>query len=218
MTAIAMQTNPGLRLNWPRIGALSGSLSLHAYALVLLLAPPVALQIMTHVEPAPVVVELHQVKPEEKKPEPVLPAPPTKPVHHAPTPIVHPTETSPIQVPVVDAKPDIGPIDLGPSKPAVDSGAIDVAPTAMAYGASTKVQYPLESARRREHGKVLLRVLVGADGVPQTVEIEHSSGFVRLDTAARDAVLRWKFRPGTRNGVAQSAWALVPISFDLSEL
>src|SRR5579885_1655662 len=150
MTAIAMQTNPGLRLNWPRIGALSGSLSLHAYALVLLLAPPVALQIMTHVEPAPVVVELHQVKPEEKKPEPVLPAPPTKPVHHAPTPIVHPTETSPIQVPVVDAKPDIGPIDLGPSKPAVDSGAIDVAPTAMAYGASTKVQYPLASARARQ--------------------------------------------------------------------
>jgi periplasmic protein TonB len=50
------------------------------------------------------------------------------------------------------------------------------------------------------------------------VEIETSSGSSRLDTAARNAVARWNFRPGTRNGEPCSAWARVPISFDLRSL
>jgi protein TonB len=65
---------------------------------------------------------------------------------------------------------------------------------------------------------VVLRVLVGIDGNPLTVEIETSSGSTQLDSAARTAVMHWSFRPGTRDGAAHSAWARVPISFDLSTL
>ena len=69
-----------------------------------------------------------------------------------------------------------------------------------------------------KHGTVTLRVLVGPEGAVQAVEIEKTSGSPRLDAAAREAVRHWTFRPGTRNGVAQSAWALVPIAFDLTQL
>ena len=66
-----------------------------------------------------------------------------------------------------------------------------------------------------EQGKVVVRVLIGTDGVPQKAEINKSSGFDRLDRQAQDAVMRWRFVPGKRNGVAESMWNLVPIQFVL---
>ena len=54
MTAIATHVpNFHLKLNWPRIGALSGSMSLHLYLLVLLFAPPIAMQLLKQVQPEP---------------------------------------------------------------------------------------------------------------------------------------------------------------------
>ena len=66
-----------------------------------------------------------------------------------------------------------------------------------------------------EQGKVVLRVLIGTDGVPQKVEVNQSSGFDRLDRQAQDAVMRWRFVPGTRHGVPEAMWNLVPINFVL---
>ena len=66
-----------------------------------------------------------------------------------------------------------------------------------------------------EQGKVLLRVYIGADGVPQRVEINKSSGYDRLDRQAMDAVMRWRFVPGKRNGVPEAMWNLVPVNFVL---
>lgn len=66
-----------------------------------------------------------------------------------------------------------------------------------------------------EQGKVLLRVLIGIDGLPQKVELHQSSGYDRLDRQAQDAVLRWRFVPGKRNGVAEAMWNIVPINFVL---
>ena len=66
-----------------------------------------------------------------------------------------------------------------------------------------------------EQGKVMLRVMVGTDGLPQQIEIQTSSGFDRLDQAAVAAVRRWKFVPGQRNGVAEAMWNIVPINFVL---
>ena len=73
--------------------------------------------------------------------------------------------------------------------------------------------YPRESNRRREAGTVLLRVLVDATGRPAQIQIERSSGYERLDVAARDAVLKAMFRPHEVNGVAQAAQVLIPIEF-----
>lgn len=66
-----------------------------------------------------------------------------------------------------------------------------------------------------EQGKVLLRVLVNANGLPEQIEIKESSGFDRLDRAALNAVQRWKFVPGKRNGVPEAMWNIVPVNFVL---
>ena len=78
--------------------------------------------------------------------------------------------------------------------------------------------YPIDAMRRHEQGTVILHVLVDADGKVLTVEIETSSGSPRLDRAARDAVRQWRFNPAKHGGAALSAWARVPVSFNLSTL
>jgi periplasmic protein TonB len=75
--------------------------------------------------------------------------------------------------------------------------------------------YPPMSRRLGEEGKVILRVLVEPAGVPSTIEIKVSSGSVRLDQAALDAVRRWKFVPAKQGADAVTAWVLVPILFNL---
>ena len=74
--------------------------------------------------------------------------------------------------------------------------------------------YPRESQRKREYGTVVLRVLVDTLGRPAQIELERSSGFERLDNAAREAVAKFLFRPYEVNGVRQPAQVLIPIGFD----
>ena len=74
--------------------------------------------------------------------------------------------------------------------------------------------YPKESQRKREYGTVVLLVLVDALGRPAQVEVERSSGFSRLDAAARAAVEKFLFRPYEVNGVAQPAQVRIPIEFE----
>ena len=85
-----------------------------------------------------------------------------------------------------------------------------------AYLNNPKPGYPAISKRMGEQGKVVLRVLIGTDGLPQKVEINQSSGYDRLDRQAQEAVMRWRFVPGKRNGVPEAMWSLVPINFVLA--
>lgn len=73
--------------------------------------------------------------------------------------------------------------------------------------------YPTESNRKRERGTVLLRVLVDSRGLPAQIQVERSSGYSRLDSAAREAVEKAVFRPYEVNGIAQPAQVLIPIEF-----
>lgn len=75
--------------------------------------------------------------------------------------------------------------------------------------------YPALSMRFGEEGVVMVMVLIGSDGVPQQVELQTSSGFDRLDQSALNTVMRWRFMPGKRDGVAETMWYRVPITFKL---
>ena len=66
-----------------------------------------------------------------------------------------------------------------------------------------------------EQGKVVLRVLIDAQGLPQQVELKQSSGYERLDQQALETVQRWRFVPGKRNGVPEAMCNVVPIQFVL---
>lgn len=75
--------------------------------------------------------------------------------------------------------------------------------------------YPPLSLRKREQGRVVLRVRVSAQGTAERIAIHTGSGHVRLDGAAQAAVARWRFVPASRDGRAVAADALVPIVFRL---
>ena len=74
--------------------------------------------------------------------------------------------------------------------------------------------YPAQALRNGESGTVLLRVYVGADGIPYDVDLVQSSRSRTLDRAASDAVRRWRFRPATRGGQPVPGEVQVPISFN----
>jgi protein TonB len=75
--------------------------------------------------------------------------------------------------------------------------------------------YPTEARRDHQEGRVLLRVLVSAEGQSREVSIDQSSGFSRLDEAAVAVVRNWRFIPGQRGDTAVEASVLVPIIFKL---
>jgi len=84
-----------------------------------------------------------------------------------------------------------------------------------AYLANPAPSYPSLSRKLGEEGRVVLRVLVDADGRASRIEIKSASGWARLDQAAQGAVARWKFVPARRGDEAVDAWVLVPIVFNL---
>ena len=77
--------------------------------------------------------------------------------------------------------------------------------------------YPRMSLKLGEQGQVSVSVLIGADGVPQKVELHTSSGFERLDKAGMDAVMRWRYVPGKSDGIAEAMWFVQSINFKLIE-
>ena len=168
------------------------------------------------------------------KAEPPPPAPtptPQRPQVKAPTlrPAPEPqpiadTTPSPNAIAVSPARADPAPpapiTATGPSTPVAAPPApaapkIDLPSSNAAYLQNPAPAYPAISKRMGEQGKVVLRVFISTDGLPQKIEINQSSGFDRLDRQAQDTVLRWKFVPGKRNGVPEAMWYLVPIHFVL---
>ena len=140
---------------------------------------------------------------------PVAIADPT-PAPNAPVGITTPQPPAPpIEAPAAPPSPAPAP-PAPPAPPRIERPSSDAA-----YLNNPRPSYPAISKRMGEQGKVVLRVLIGTDGLPQKVEISKSSGFDRLDRQAQEAVMRWRFVPGKRNGVPEAMWNLVPVNFVL---
>ena len=126
--------------------------------------------------------------------------------------------------PVFTIPTTIPPIQLRASQHPVKSAAAKVPVVDAAKGAAQAQPdelhnpppvYPEESRAAHEQGIVLLQVDVSAAGEPNHVAILKSSGFFRLDQAARHAVEHWKFHPALRAGIPISSEATVPVHFTL---
>ena len=120
--------------------------------------------------------------------------------------VAAPTPLPPITAPVAAAPAPAAP----PAPPKVELPSSDAD-----YLQNPKPPYPGISKRLGEQGKVLVRVLIGVDGLAQKAEIRQSSGYDRLDKSALDTVLKWRYVPGKRAGVAEAMWFTVPINFVL---
>lgn len=116
--------------------------------------------------------------------------------------------------------PGARPTALGSERP-LDAGNGDAIATAASYTgtglSNTQPRYPYAARRRGEEGRVVLRVQVTAAGDAADVVVLRTSGFRRLDQAAREAVRTWRFRPASRNGKAVPGILDVPVTFNLTD-
>ena len=66
-----------------------------------------------------------------------------------------------------------------------------------------------------EEGTVTLKFLIDVDGKVLKTDIEKTSGFTRLDEAARNALSKCQFRPGTVDGKPEQSWASIKYTWRL---
>lgn len=76
--------------------------------------------------------------------------------------------------------------------------------------------YPLLGAQTKVQGSVLMQALIGADGVIE--ELHVISGPAILAAAARQAVLKWRFKPYLQNGRPVETQARVTVNFTIRVL
>ncbi|EGO62864.1 energy transducer TonB [Acetonema longum] len=81
----------------------------------------------------------------------------------------------------------------------------------------TKPRYPMAARREGREGSVVVNILVGTDGRPETVTIRESSGFAELDEAALAAVKKWRFAPAMKDGQPIAGYHAVRIRFRLTD-
>ncbi len=85
----------------------------------------------------------------------------------------------------------------------------------VAYLKNAPPQYPAVARKLKLEGTVTLRVLVSAEGRPQHVSLQKSSGVGVLDDAALKAVEGWSFVPAHRGNHPIATEVDVPVRFRL---
>ncbi len=75
--------------------------------------------------------------------------------------------------------------------------------------------YPARARARGETGRVLLRVLVQADGTVGRMTVEEAEPPGVFEEAALATVAEWTFEPGRYRGAPVPAWVRVPVRFEL---
>lgn len=104
--------------------------------------------------------------------------------------------------------------DAPKSEPAKDTGPIDVGSELISYATTqAKPIYPATARTMRATGVVRVEVTVNEAGEVATVQ--KMSGHSMLQSAARDAIMKWKFRPFTRDGQPVKATGFVNFNFAL---
>ena len=199
-----------------------------------------AIEVVVPIEVMVDVIELAQ--PEAAQPPAPVPTPPStkptpKPLASPPPTLQQPrVEPSPVlaetpseRAPVAETSPPPSPSPVVAASPATQNSVEQAAPPAPPappkielpsskadYLNNPQPPYPGLSKRLGEQGLVVVRALIETNGTASKVELKTSSGFDRLDTAALQAVQKWRYVPGKRNGEPQAMWFDVPIHFQLT--
>ncbi len=206
---------------WRRSAALTAMVGLHAAALLVAfglaarpdLAKPLQAMTVRMLEAAPVPPRVEPPKPRPQLPMPVpvrkAPVAPPPVLTAAPSAVASPASFA------VAPQPEPRAVEVVPAPSLPIPAPASPARFDADYLQNPKPVYPPMSRRLGEEGKVVLRVHVSAQGTSQVVEIKQSSGYARLDEAARKAVERWRFIPAKQGSEAVEAWVLIPLSFSL---
>lgn len=214
------------------LAALAACLQTTPSARPMVATPPMAVQLVSWPEPtaeaaperksvpkaAPLVTQktLHASKnplqpPRRQSPAPTPPLPPI-PGAMAVSSATFAKTPPPAQGPVRQASP--API---PQRPSIPVTPAQMRPSIPAYAHNPVPAYPEAARWAGEEGTVLLRVLVGADGRPEQIQVLRSAGAESLNHAAEKAVRHWRFNPGTSDGEPTAMWVDIPIRFRLQD-
>lgn len=158
---------------------------------------------------------------EEIKPPVDKPPPPPPPKLAAPPPPFIPApevriDTPPQLTNAITAVSTVKPAAEAPVPRPVAAGPSRTTAVVDARNCS-KPEYPSASIRAQETGLVVLQFLIGADGTAIDSKVETSSGYRRLDEAARKALALCKFRPGTEAGKPVQSWARIEYLWKLED-
>jgi periplasmic protein TonB len=189
-----------------------------------------AVEIIVPVEVLAVIVELPTPKADPAPPKPPEPAKqvvskPKQVTQVAPTLLAvadaTPAPNAPSAQPIAPPAPYVPTVAVAavaaPAPPAPPAAPKIVLPSSdAAYLGNPRPYYPPLSNRLREQGVTKISVLVSANGVPTEAYIKESSGFDRLDQSALVSVMKWRYMPGTRDGVPEAMRYTVPVRFALS--
>ncbi|KVL33875.1 energy transducer TonB [Burkholderia sp. MSMB1835] len=196
--------------------------------------PPKSVEVQTItaqlITPAPIAQQVAAEsipQPAPPKPVPrVKPKVEPKPVQKAAKPTPQPVAPSPAPSPVPAPAADPTP---APAAPAPAAPAATPAPARETMQVSApknvptlqcnfvKPDYPSMSRRRGESGTAYVHFVVGVTGKIESIDLQKSSGYPRLDDAALDAMRSTTCRPYVENGQAIRAARTQPYSFGLTD-
>jgi protein TonB len=109
--------------------------------------------------------------------------------------------------------PDIPGPPPSPGPPVIDPFApVDTPPVPLV---APRPPYPTWAREAGIEGRVLVRVLVGRDGIPKRAVVV--SGPKGLTDGIESALMRWKFSAGLSNRTPVECWVEIPISFRLQD-
>ncbi|ATC62715.1 energy transducer TonB [Nibricoccus aquaticus] len=83
-------------------------------------------------------------------------------------------------------------------------------------GVQARPNYPFEMRRAGLNGEVVLRYVVDTNGDVRDVEVVRSSQR-EFESAAQQAVLKWKYKAGRKGGKAVAVRMQIPIVFNLND-
>jgi protein TonB len=137
-----------------------------------------------------------------------------------PKPVIGDTKTNPVGAIIIPPDPfptgsasggdAIQPAKIDPPLPVI----VDPAPDPR-YLRDFQPPYPPAMQRMAIEGKVVVRVLVGLDGRVKSAEIISSDDPAFSSATLRQALARWRFRAGTRDGVAVESWKTLTVRFEM---
>jgi periplasmic protein TonB len=122
-----------------------------------------------------------------------------------------PPKSEPVAEPAPEVKPEPAPEPPPPPPPPKPKERTK----ASTKPGCSKPPYPAESQELEEEGTVTLGITTDTDGQVVEIKIIKSSGFSRLDDAAKQAFGRCEFNPGTVDGVPEKTTATVQYEFRL---
>lgn len=168
------------------------------------------------------------------EPIPIEPEPVPKPdatplLQPTPAPLPRPDAPTPLaDVPTTGPMIDIGAIPpplppVGPGGTGTGTRAVET-PTPVMVGVSPDPRfadrfqpaYPPSEQREGRDGRVVVRVLVGADGRVKAIERVSATSDAFFAATRRQALSQWRFRPATRDGTAIESWYRMSVTFVLN--